>query len=73
MRKMHVNEFRRTEFADSGRIAGTGITEDRYDDEASPRAKPLNYQKPSAFDHSQRKPQHGEVITYKAPREETNK
>lgn len=31
--KRHINEFLRTEFANSGRAAGAGISEDHYGDE----------------------------------------
>lgn len=34
--KRHANEFRRTQFANSGRIAGTGILYDDYSEEAYP-------------------------------------
>ena len=34
--KRHTNEFMRTGFANCGRIAGSGIIEDNYGDEAHP-------------------------------------
>lgn len=34
MRKRHSNEFIRTSFINSGRIAGYGMLEDNYDDES---------------------------------------
>lgn len=33
-RKRHINEFRKTSFANSGRAAGMGILYDRYDEES---------------------------------------
>ena len=35
-RKRHANEFMRTSFSNSGRIAGMGILHDSYDEEAYP-------------------------------------
>ncbi len=35
-RKRHINEFGRTSFANSGRVAGMGISEDRYNEESFP-------------------------------------
>lgn len=34
MRKRHINEFRKTSFANNGRAAGMGMLYDRYDDNA---------------------------------------
>lgn len=34
--KRHINEFMHTGFANSGRAAGHGMVEDRYDEESSP-------------------------------------
>lgn len=33
-RKRHINEYLKTTFANSGRVAGAGISYDRYDDES---------------------------------------
>ncbi len=61
MAKKHVNEFSKTAFANLGRVAGTGIVEDRYDDEYLNH----NYHPQPKFEHSE-KCQHGEVIVMKA-------
>lgn len=34
MRKRHANEFMRTSFENSGRIAGMGVLYDKYDEES---------------------------------------
>ena len=34
--KRHINEFMHTSFANSGRAAGHGMVEDRYDEESGP-------------------------------------
>lgn len=34
MHKRHINEFRKTELANTGRAAGMGIVEDNYSDES---------------------------------------
>jgi len=39
MGKQYVNEFKRTSFVNSGRIAGMGIQEDRYDEESYPGSR----------------------------------
>lgn len=39
-RKRHINEFLKTDFANSGRAAGIGISEDRYDEESGYRPRP---------------------------------
>lgn len=36
MGKKHVNEFLKSSFANSGRVAGAGISYDLYDDESTP-------------------------------------
>jgi hypothetical protein len=36
MKRRHINEFMKTRLANSGRAAGTGILEDRYDEESYP-------------------------------------
>ena len=61
MKRRHVNEFIKTKFANSGRIAGMGIDEDSYDDkyiyhDRRPQPK---------FDHSS-PVEHGEVVVRKA-------
>ena len=61
MAKKHVNEFSKTTFANLGRVAGTGIVEDRYDEEYLNH----NYRPQPKFEHSE-KYQHGEVIVMKA-------
>ena len=53
-----------------GRIAGTGINEDRYDEEAMPSGR--RREKEPAFEHNTERA-HGEVITYKAGRKEDEK
>jgi hypothetical protein len=40
--KRHINEFLKTEFANSGRAAGTGISYDKYDEESGYRPQPRN-------------------------------
>lgn len=34
--RRHINEFMHTSFANSGRAAGHGMVEDRYDEESGP-------------------------------------
>lgn len=34
--KKHINEFVRTSFSNSGRVAGAGVNYDRYDEESNP-------------------------------------
>lgn len=41
-RNTHANERMRTNFANSGRIAGDGIIYDRYDDESGYRPGPID-------------------------------
>lgn len=38
--KRHINEFLKTEFANSGRAAGAGVLYDRYDEESGYRPHP---------------------------------
>lgn len=64
--RRHVNESLKTNFANSGRIAGDGISHDRYDDESG---CPNYERKHKSFtpcygrhDHSDL---NGPVITYK--------
>ena len=38
--RSHVNERLHTEFANSGRVAGAGISYDRYDEESGYRPQP---------------------------------
>ena len=69
MHKRHINEFRRTSFADAGRAAGTGISEENYSDESmfgipGPR-------KASPFQHHYKRDD-GEVIIIKGGRASGN-
>lgn len=43
MSKRHINEFMRTSFSNSGRVAGAGISYDRYDEESNPDLKDKYY------------------------------
>jgi len=65
MGRKHINEFRHTSFANSGRAAGFGMFEDRYDEESGGRIKSAEYQKTPSIFHNP-PITHGEVITYKA-------
>lgn len=40
--RSHINERLHTEFANSGRVAGMGISYDRYDEESGYRPQPKN-------------------------------
>ena len=60
MSRRHVNEFKKTSFANRGRIAGMGIIEDRYDDEYT---NP-DYRPQPKFEHK-KQPEHGEVVVMK--------
>lgn len=42
MSKRHINDFLKSSFTGSGRIAGTGISYDRYDEESSAELKDEN-------------------------------
>lgn len=66
MKRRHVNEFQKTGLANSGRVAGTGISEDRYGDEDG-----LNHhgKRNSSFKHIP-KGEDGEVVVYKGGQEE---
>ena len=68
MSKRHINEFKKTVFANSGRAAGYGIMEDNYGDEDGPGRI---WQKPSPFEHRE-KGENGEVIVYKAGKQVTH-
>ena len=61
MKRRHVNEFNKTSFTNSGRIAGAGVSEDRYDDEYIE----MKHHHQPKFEHIQQ-PEHGEVIIRKA-------
>lgn len=37
--KRHINEFLRSAFVNNGRVAGAGISYDRYDEESNPDLK----------------------------------
>ena len=41
-KRCHVNERLHTEFANSGRMAGIGISYDHYDEESGYRPKPID-------------------------------
>lgn len=60
--RRHINEMRKTRLANTGRIAGDGIIEDRYDDDEWQYG---GYHHQSKFNH---KPggHDGEVIVMKA-------
>jgi hypothetical protein len=66
--KRHINEFLKTEFANSGRAAGTGISYDKYDEESGykpqPRARgPIKFPSDS-LTPEEREALNGPVITY---------
>jgi hypothetical protein len=67
--KRHPNENLRTQFEGTGRFAGTGIIEDRYDDESFPDRNPHDNRSRS-FWHKPMKIEAGEVKTYKLTDEE---
>lgn len=72
MAKSHVNEKLKTKFYSQGnRIAGMGITEDRYDDESFPDHNPFNNHSTS-FWHKPVKVEPEPIKTYKLSEEELN-
>lgn len=58
MARRHANEFLRTSFADSGRIAGIGIIEDNYSHDAILKS----YEHQPKFEHLE-SGEDGAVIT----------
>ena len=68
-RKRHINEFLKTDFANSGRAAGIGISEDHYDEESGYRPQPRGcgpVRLPSDnLTTKEREALNGPVITYK--------
>ena len=65
MARRHINEKLKTNFYPQGnRIAGTGITEDRYDEESFPDANPFD-RRSNSFWHKPVKIEAGEVKVYK--------
>ena len=65
-RKKHVNEFLRTGFEGTGRIAGVGIIEDDYSEEAFPDKYPHRY-KPGVNYPDKGHIEPAPVITYYCP------
>ena len=61
MARRHINEFRKTTLANTGRAAGMGIVEDNYDNDELTKWREKSY---SPFDH-RKTHEHGEVIVYK--------
>lgn len=66
MNRRHISEFYKTALANSGRAAGSGMAEDRYDDESGPGG--LTRHQP-AFIHRE-KHEDGEVVIIKTGRKE---
>lgn len=58
-KRRHVNEFRHTNFADTGRIAGIGIVEDNYNHDST--LKSYNHQ--PKFEHKDHG-ENGDVVIY---------
>lgn len=72
MAKSHVNEKLKTKFYPQGnRVAGIGITEDRYDEESFPDPNPFNNHSTS-FLHKPIKIEPAPIKTYKLSEEELN-
>lgn len=67
MAKRKPSECTKTEFANSGRIAGIGITEGNYSEDSFPDSNPFRYKQPS-FIHEHQYPE-CEVVIYKANEE----
>ncbi len=71
----HSNEFMRTSFANSGRIAGSGMLHDNYDEESYRGVPHESYQpEPKLNKYTEEEwkelTEEKEVTTYKIPREE---
>lgn len=60
MYRRYANEFQHTNLANSGRVAGIGISEDNYSHDASIKS----YNHKSNFEHTDHG-ENGEVIVYK--------
>ena len=72
-RRKHINEKLKTNFFPQGnRIAGTGITEDRYDEESFPDPNPFD-RRSNSFWHKPMKIEGGPVKTYQLTDEELEK
>ena len=72
-RRKHINEKLKTNFYPQGnRIAGTGITEDRYDEESFPDPNPFD-RRSNSFWHKPIKIEGGPVKTYQLTDEELEK
>lgn len=70
MKRKHVNERLKTNFkAQGNRVAGIGITYDRYDDESFPDSNPFNNHRTS-FYHKPVKPETTPVKVYNLTDEE---
>ena len=69
MAKRHPNENLRTQFEGSGRFAGTGIYEDRYDEESFPDER-KHWRRGVAFWHKPMKIEPSPVKTYTMSKEE---
>jgi hypothetical protein len=69
MAKRHPNENLRTQFEGSGRFAGMGIIEDRYDDESFPDRNPFD-RRSNSFWHKPMKIEASPVKTYTMSKEE---
>lgn len=63
MHKRHINEFIKTGYANSGRVAGMGINEDNYGDESMSDLYNRGHSV-SPFEHNP-KGENGEVIISK--------
>jgi len=69
--RAHANERRRTSFANSGRIAGMGISEDDYSEESGyrPLAPGANRMARVTFPSEPSESRNGPVKIYKMPKE----
>jgi len=70
MTKRKPSECIKTEFINSGRIAGIGISEGNYTEDSFPDSNPFRYKQPS-FIHKQEYDE-CEVVIYKAKKERGN-
>ncbi len=68
-RKRHVNEFMKTGFTDSGRVAGMGILEDDYSEESFPDER-KHWRRGVAFWYHPMKFEEAPVKVYKMTKEE---
>ena len=73
--RSHINERLHTEFANSGRAAGSGISHDRYDEDSGYRPQPIArgaVRFPSDYlTDKEREALNGEVRLIQRAREET--